>query len=176
MKDVLRKKYQEIRRNIVDKEGKDKRICEKFLRANIYQNSEIILAYYPLDEEVNIKPIILQALKDNKKVALPITIDKEGNMEFYFINSLNNLALGNFGIMEPKNSSKVTNFDKAVIIVPGIVFDYKGFRLGFGKGYYDRYLNTHSILSVGICYQECMIKELVVDKFDKKIDIIFADN
>jgi len=152
-------------------------ICEKFLSLDIYKNSNTILAYYPLPYEVNILPIIKKALKDKKKVALPITLDKCGNMEFYFIKNLNDLKKGNYGILEPimESKNKVNIFDNSICIVPGICFDLDKYRVGYGKGYYDRFLNLFKGVSIGLCYFECLIDKIKVDKYDQKVDIILTD-
>lgn len=177
MKEDLRKFYKIIRKNITNKELKDKLICDNFLNCEIYKNASIVLAYYPMAEEINIRPIIISALAQNKKVALPVTLDKDGDMEFYFINSLAELVRGNFGIMEPKKikKNKVTDFDNSVCIVPGICFDLKFNRLGYGKGYYDRFLSTYKGVSVGLCYHELLVKELPRDKYDKACEYICVD-
>jgi len=177
MKKELRKKYLTIRKEITQKDSKDKIICEKFLNMELYKKSDTILAYYPINTEINIIPIIKRALNDNKKVALPKTIDKSGNMEFYFINNLNNLVKGNFEIMEPimEPKNKVLNYNNALIIIPGICFDLNNYRLGYGKGYYDRFLKKISIMSVGLCYQECLINNIEVDEYDQKVDIVLTD-
>lgn len=177
MKDELRIKYRKIRKEIKDKDIKDKLICDNFLNCDIYKKAKVILAYYPLSEEINIIPIINDALMNQKQVALPITINKTGDMGFYFIDSIDNLVKGNFGIMEPikDNKKRVINFNDSVCIVPGICFDMKFYRLGYGKGYYDKFLATYSGISIGLCYQEMLVDKLPTDRFDKACEYICVD-
>lgn len=177
MKDELRIKYRKIRKEIKDKDIKDKLICDNFLNCDIYKKAKVILAYYPLSEEINIIPIINDALLNKKQVALPITANKTGDMEFYFIDSIDNLVKGNFGIMEPikDNKKRVIDFNDSICIVPGIIFDMRGYRIGYGKGYYDKFLRNNSITSVGLCYQEILQDNIPCDSYDVQVNYICVD-
>lgn len=177
MKEKLRIKYRKIRKEINNKDEKDKLICDNFLNSDIYKKAQVILAYYPLSEEINIIPIINDALINQKQVALPITINKIGDMEFYFIESIGNLVKGNFGIMEPikNNKKRVIDFNDAICIVPGIIFDKRGYRIGYGKGYYDKFLRNNNITSVGLCYQEILQDNIPSDSYDVPVTYISVD-
>ena len=115
--------------------------------------------------------------EDNKKIALPYCTDKDGNMSFYYINSFDDLITGSFGIREPditKCKIAVPD-DNTLIIVPGLSFDRFGYRLGYGKGYYDKFLSKHKIKTIGLCYKECLVEKIDTDKFDYKIDEVITD-
>lgn len=178
IKNELRQKYKSLRRNIENKEDKGKSICEKFISSELFKNAQEILCYYPLGYEVNTVEIIETALSSNKKVALPLCVDKNGKMEFYYINSIADLKKGSFSIMEPDTEKcvKCTEFSNAVCLVPALSFDLKGYRLGYGKGYYDRFLEKFTYISAGLCYNELIAEELPHDSYDKKVDYIFTDN
>ena len=95
-------------------------------------------------------------------------------MEFYLADSVNDLKQGMYGILEPDTDkcSKITDFSGALCLVPALCYDKKGFRLGYGKGYYDRFLEKFTITTVGLCYNELIKDTLPVDKFDKSVDYI----
>lgn len=178
MKKELRKSFKKLRSDISDKSIKDNKICVRFLESDLYAKAEQILCYAALKEEICTKLIIDCALKDNKRVALPYCTDLNGNMEYYYINSAADLKIGSFGISEPDTDKceKVLNFEKSVCIVPGLSFDVNGFRLGYGKGYYDRFLKKFTSVSVGLCYNELISSRLPVNEFDESVFYIAAED
>ena len=130
-----------------------------------------------LDRKLTEKFLSLDEYKDGKRIAVPKCIDKTGLMDFYYIDSTDCLKKGSFSIMEPDEEicEKVTDFSDGLCLVPGLCFDYQGYRLGFGKGYYDRFLEKFGGISVGICYSRCIEKELPKGIFDKNADILVTD-
>ena len=142
MKKLLRSKYKEIRRSIIDKEDRDNIIFNKVINNIKVNNASIILTYVSTKEEADTINIIKHFL-GKKKVAVP-RIDN-GIMNFYYINSLDELMEGYFGILEPTTNNKVTNFNNSICIVPGLCFDKENYRLGYGKGYYDKFLSNKNI-------------------------------
>ena len=84
-----------------------------------------------------------------------------------------NLKKGSFDILEPTSNDKVTS-NNCVCIVPGICFDKNGYRIGYGKGYYDKYLSNKSIYKIGICFKECLIDNMPHDLYDIKVDLIVS--
>lgn len=176
MKSELRKNYKLKRTQVEGRRFKDDKMCKFFLESSEYKESGTILGYYPLKNEIDILLILDRVLEDNKRLALPRCLDDRGNMEFCYVDDLSKLVDGPCGIKEPhKNMQKVERFDTAISIVPGIVYDRKGYRLGYGRGYYDRFLANNDIKSVGFCYEELLIDELPREEYDKKIDYIITD-
>jgi 5-formyltetrahydrofolate cyclo-ligase len=177
IKSELRKQIKIDRKNVDDKLNKDTAICNSLLSSNIYKNAKAILCYLATDSEINADSIILTALKDNKVVAVPYCVDNNGTMDFYVINSLNQLELGSFNIREPniQKSAKFNSFDNSLIVVPALCFDKKGNRLGYGKGYYDRFLQKHPLISVGLCYNSFVKNEIPTGEFDKAVDYIITE-
>ena len=97
-------------------------------------------------------------------------------MEFYSISSFDDLESGAYGIYEPKKEClKITADENTVCIVPGLAFDKSGFRIGFGKGYYDRFLSEFKGESVGLCYDECFSDILIKDKFDMCVSAVITE-
>ncbi len=175
-KKLLRKKYKEIRSSIGDYQKLSDDIFRLFINSGFYDDADVIFTYWSMDREVCTHNLIRRALYDGKKVALPKCVDKEGNMKFYFINSLEDLSVGMYGIMEPSDKFPADIFgENSVCVVPGLSFDNYGFRLGYGKGYYDRFLNSFSGIAVGFCYDECIAELLPRNEFDKKVDYIITN-
>lgn len=131
-KENLRKKYLELRKNIClsNKDKYNKEIFNRIIKLEEYLNSNLILTYVSLKDEVDTKGLIEYSLKLGKKVAVPKCIDKE--MKFYLINSLFDLREGNYGILEPIGEDIVNDFSNSICIVPGICFDKECNRIGYG--------------------------------------------
>ncbi|MGN0521061.1 MAG: 5-formyltetrahydrofolate cyclo-ligase [Eubacterium sp.] len=178
LKQDLRKELKQKRRKIKNKLSADSVICENLICSDEYLNAQTILFYAALDDEINIDSCINDTLLLGKKVALPACIDSDGNMEFYYIESLKNLKAGSFGVREPDIDKQpcVSDFSSAVCIVPAIAFDKKGYRLGYGKGYYDRFLEKFNSVSIGLCYNELILDELPIGEYDIPVDCIITQN
>ncbi len=172
MKEELRKKYLIIREKIKNKENKDNLIFEKVISHPKVMNASVILIYVSKDSEVDTLNLIKYFLK-KKKVAVPKI--ENNTMNFYYIHSLNDLEKGYFKILEPISKEKVTNFINAVCITPGICFSPKGYRIGYGKGFYDKFFYQNKIYALGLCYKECLIDIPFLDKYDYKVDNIITD-
>ncbi len=170
IKDTLRKKYKAVRSKITDNDN-----CENlFLSHNLYISSEVILVYASFNFEQSTRELISKALYDKKSVFLPRI--KSGEMKFYRIYSPDDLKPGFFGIDEPAGSELYSGCD-CVCIVPGIAFDKKGYRLGYGGGYYDKFLSTRdNIIKVGFCSKDCFADELPIESTDIKMDYIFYED
>lgn len=178
VKSELRKRFRQLRKTISDKNKKDFSICKIVLESNFFKNADQILCYYPLDNEINTIPIIEASLKCGKKTALPYCTDENGNMEFYYIHSLDDLKTGSYDIMEPDADmcEKVTDFNHSLCIVPAFSFDKKGFRLGYGKGYYDRFLKKFTFNSIGLCYNSFLSDSLPADEHDIAVEYIATED
>lgn len=178
MKKELRKRLKEQRRSITDKSATDKKICSYLIRSDVFKNADTILFYAALDDEINIDECIDFALSQGKKAALPVCLDDNGNMKFYYINSLNDIKTGHFGVREPDINicREVTDYNGSICIVPAIAYDKKGYRLGYGKGYYDRFLENYSFISVGLCYNDLVIDVLPTGKYDIPVDCIITED
>ncbi len=176
-KNKLRKKYKNIRNNLSNKSKLDETIFDKVVSLESYKKSNFIIAYVSTKIEVDTRKIIEFSLSQGKKVAVPKCIDGTRNMDFYFINSFDDLETGTFSVLEPKHNLcvKVENFKNSICIVPGLAFDGKGYRLGYGKGYYDRFLNNYKGKKIGLCYCRCTLNSLIVGKFDKHVDLLITE-
>ena len=171
-KNELREKYKNIRKNILNKEEKSKEITNNIINTEEYKKSKIIGIYYSLDSEVNTKYLIDKSLNDKKIVCLPKVIDND--LVFYRYEKNNKLLKSSFGVLEPVNNEIISKNDINLMIVPGICFDKNNNRIGFGKGYYDRYLGGTNIYKIGICFEEQLLKDdyILCEENDIKMDKI----
>lgn len=171
-KEFLRKKYKEKRDNIKNKVTKDNLIYQKVINNKDILSSKTLLIYISINSEVDTIKIINYFLYA-KNIAVPKIIDN--NMYFCYITNLNDLTPGKYNIPEPTNENIVTDFDNSICIVPGICYDKENYRIGYGKGYYDRFLSKNKIKTIGLCYKECMIEKIDNDKYDYKIDEVITE-
>ena len=175
-KKALRKKFKEIRNSVSDVRELSRQICSFVIESDFYKNADAVFTYYSDGSEVDTLTIIEKALRDNKKVALPKCSDRNGNMRFYYISSPEDLSEGMYGIMEPSADFPADDFSsKSLCVVPGLSFDKDGYRLGYGKGYYDRFLSQFKGVSIGMCFDECLTSYLPRDEFDIKVDYIITN-
>lgn len=177
MKDGLRRELIKKRSLIAEREKKDAEIAHILLNCDLYLNARTVLFYASVGDEVNTKPCIEAALEQGKKVALPVCTDKNGNMKFYYINSFDCLKRGLFGISEPDVllCRETEDFSDSVCIVPGVSFDRQGYRLGYGKGYYDRFLKNYTSHSIGLCYNELIEDKLPTGDYDIPVGIVITE-
>lgn len=178
-KTELRQKFKNFRISL-DKDTKashDNAIMGRILSLRQYRISPLILTYVSTSIEVDTIHLIEHSLSLGKKVAVPRCVPNTRNMEFYLINSMNDLQPGTFGVLEPiiENCIKIDQFDGSLCIVPGLGFDSNGYRIGYGKGYYDRFLNNYDGLTIGICYYNCVKWTLPHGRFDKRVDLLITE-
>ena len=172
-KKEIRNKYKLIRSKIQHKPEKSLKICSVLMMTEEYKKAEIIALYAPLEDEVDTSPVINDALKAGKKVLLP-KIESKSEMNFYETGSIFNLNA--LGIKEPQGTKKYSPEQIDLIIIPLVCTDEKKNRIGFGGGYYDRYLSTYKGTSIGICFDEQFSAEhLPCEEHDIKPDIILSD-
>lgn len=166
----LRNEIKRFRKNMPKelKQNYDNKISDIFLSSSTYKLSDMVLSYVSTDIEVDTMKIILKAFEDKKIVAVPRCIKNSRKMEFIVINSLNDLEKGSFGVLEPKLTivKKANPTNKSVCIIPALSYDKFGYRLGYGGGYYDRFLSNFKGNKVGIIYNENITEQLIHGKFD----------
>lgn len=184
-KSSLRKELIRKRLMIPDDERKDldSAVFDKIVSMDEYIKADIILVYVSYNGETDTYRLIKDALNRSKRVACPVCSKLNGEpfLEFCFIDSIDELMEGYRGIPEPdKNKAqKVIEKDigQALVIVPMVGYDREGNRLGYGKGYYDRFLSSYDHRNaIGIAYsiQEC--EKLPAESHDIKPDTIITDD
>ena len=177
-KQDLRARSKERRRNMKSEEKQllDKAVADNVRRLKEYRPAKTILIYMSTPIEVDTIGIIKNAWADGKRVAVPRCIPNTRDMEFHYIDNLDCLSVGTFSVLEPNPSlPTVTDFSGCLMIVPGMHFDMKGYRIGYGKGYYDRYMVRFTGISAGICYSGELKPFLYHGRYDRHVDIIVTD-
>ena len=170
MKDTLRKEMLLTRKNISNKKSKSKVIETKLLDLDIYKKSKVIAIYNSMKDEVNTTYLINESLK-NKIVLLPKVIDNK--MIFIKIDNDTKYSKSSFKVLEPIGKEYTDKID--LIIVPGVSFDKNLNRLGYGKGYYDKYLANSNLYKIGICFDEQIVNNLPIEEFDIKMNLVITE-
>lgn len=176
-KKELRKKYIKIRKEIKNKEEKSIIIQNKIMNLEIYKKAKVICLYSNLIDEVSTSLLIKESLK-TKTVLLPKVIN-DNEMIFVKITSLNDLQKGTYNIMEPISNLEFDKNQIDLMIIPGIVFDKEKNRIGFGKGYYDKYLHSlKKVYTIGICFNNQVLESSLIktDKNDVKLSSVISED
>jgi 5-formyltetrahydrofolate cyclo-ligase len=151
---------------------KSKTIQEFVIKSKEFESAKVVGTYYALGSEVTTELIIKRATILGKKIALPRV--EEDKITFYELSSMKSLIRGRFGILEPQPYEQMN--DIGILIVPGIAFDKKGNRLGYGMGFYDRLLSCKRTFSIGLAYSFQLLENLPHDKYDKRLDAIASED
>lgn len=157
----------------------DDRITQKFLATSEYAEATTVLTYVSVSSEVSTRMFIECALRDGKTVAVPRCLPGHC-LEFVAIASLEQLVPAPFNLLEPpKDLSALTEvqMSNAICIVPALLVDTKGYRLGYGAGFYDRFLSTYSGKKICLVYQHNLSKtELPHTEFDVPVDMVITES
>ncbi len=179
-KKKLRAGFRLLRNSFSEEERKvsDRAMQKKLFSLHQYGLADTVLTYVSKDTEPDTIRIIQKAWRDGKRVAVPRCIDGTCEMAFYYLTSLKQLSEGSFGVLEPLPSQCQLfegNGKGSICIVPGMAFDCEGYRLGYGKGYYDRFLSGYEGFTVGVCYSKCVKWSLPRSKYDKPVDMLVTE-
>ena len=201
-----KKDKKEIRREVTEKKNKltkeqvtewSLQLKEKFCGLEEYKNAESIYFYLTFNKEVQTAPMIRRALADGKRVAVPVTLPsgnsfyKDGRpkadyMEFIYVSSMKQIEefpLSSMGIPEPdqeiviREPERVAEEKKVLILMPGLAFDKNGNRIGYGGGFYDKYLSSHpdtEFTKVALCFAFQIYDEIPTEPHDEKMDQILS--
>ena len=181
-KPLLRQQMREAKRQHQEKLAQmSEEIVEKLRKILSSQPLNTIMAYWPLPDEVDIRPLIHWLVGQGKTVVLPKVTGDE-TMELRRYTSQDDLAEGAFHILEPVGESFTDYDDIDVVLVPGMAFDAAGHRLGRGKGYYDRFLSSHfspltthpSPLIIGICFPFQRVAEVPTEDYDVCMNEVYS--
>ena len=155
------------------KQAIDQALTERLLQHRFYQEAKVIATYLSFPHEFQTQGLIEQALKDGKKVLIPKTYPK-GHMDFVVYNS-QQLVKTSFGLLEPQGDLEVVDASQIDLIhVPGLAFTTEGYRIGYGGGYYDRYLKHFSGYTFSTVYP-CQIKDFIPEKHDIPVQEVLID-
>lgn len=166
--------------NINKKQEIENKMFENFFEQSFWKEAKIVGITYATSLEWNTEIIIQRGWDENKKMVLPVCSRKNRTMNFYQINNFNELERGYANILEPSDYSNKVIMNEWIdlLIVPGLVFNVKGYRIGYGGGFYDRYLSEpfHTTTTVSLAAEEQLKESLPIDSYDIPVDYIITEN
>lgn len=160
----------------------NKRIFKRITGLNAWKKGRTLLLYLPVNGEADTWPLFEEGLARKCRVLLPCCRkDEPGCMDFFRVMHKNQLALGAYNIPEPDTDVCVRMDDPQadIVLVPGVGFDRKGHRIGYGGGYYDRFLTRHPMdhaLIIGLAFSCQIMDQLPHDPWDKRVDVIVTED
>ena len=149
------------------------KIHNRLKQIEIFRNAKKIACYYPIGSEVLTQNIMQELLGDGKEISLPKV--QEDDLIFRKITGLKDLEKGAFGIMEPKDNCPEVN-DIDVVLVPTVGITKNGFRLGYGHGFYDRFISKSNAKTISLTYSKQIVKSIPVSENDEKIDWVVTED
>ena len=172
-KKELRRAIREKKRAMTEEEicSRSARLAELFLASEAYRNAKTIYGYMPYNQEVRTVPMLEQALKDGKRVAVPKCYGDE--MKFIYLDDLTKVEKGYANIPEPIADGPEGDDPTALVLMPGMAFDPQGHRIGYGGGFYDKFLSRepdHPTLA--LCYEFQMLPSLETEAHDIPVDYV----
>ena len=190
-KEKVRKKAVETRDSIDEesRQHKSEEIAKKILEADWFKEADIVLSYHAFRSEVEVDTLNRAVLTQGKKLYLPKTYVKEKQIRFFEITDLSKLKRGYQKIWEPTGEEPEFSFEtvkeeqkKVLMIMPGTAYDARGYRMGYGGGYYDRYLNAHEaewkiidFMTVFAAFSEQKMILIPGERCDVKPDVIVTE-
>ncbi len=181
-KDAIRQKIKRQINSLTDKEKQEAgiRVAELFINSIPLEGINKISGYYPIDNELNVKPLMNELRKLDKKICLPVMKREDNPMIFRSYDEGDVLCLDRIyrRISEPISAKKIMT--PQIMILPLLAFDRKGSRLGYGRGYYDRTLahlrrQGRKIVAVGVGYSVQLLDQVPYDKYDQKLDFAVTE-
>lgn len=180
-KDDIRAAYSQKRKAIPDniKRELDSAVCRAAVNMASFRYADIVLLYAATHDEINIDEIANEALKRGKKIAYPRCNKETHTMTYHYVSSLSELSPDSYGINEPPKDAPVytpeSDTATALCFVPGLVYDKAGYRIGYGKGFYDRYLSSFSGCSIGVVYSDSILPAVPRGRYDVSVDILLTE-
>jgi 5-formyltetrahydrofolate cyclo-ligase len=167
------KERREIKYSVWQKNSNS--ISQLLINSSFFENCNSIHSYVSYDNEVDTHQIISHALSDSKKVYTP-KVSSAFELTHHKISDLNSLHKSKQGILEPINSSPIMDENPECILIPGLAFDHIGHRLGYGGGYYDRFLEQCNGLKIGLFFEFQKITSTLPESHDVKLNLVITEN
>lgn len=156
-------------------ESASQRLAARLVQTDAYQNALSIYGYLSFNQEIRTMPILQRAIADGKRVAVPKVFGDE--MRFIWLDDLSQVAPGYYDIPEPIADGPIADDALALVLMPGLAFDPEGHRIGYGGGFYDRYLASHpEHRLVALCYGFQLVDRLDCEAHDIPVDMVIADD
>ena len=172
-KKELRRSIREQKRAMTEEEivRRSAKLGELFAASEAYKNAKTIYGYLPYNQEVRTVPMLEQALKDGKRVAVPKCYGDE--MRFIFMDDLSKVEKGYANIPEPIADEPIADDETALVLMPGLAFDPEGHRIGYGGGFYDKFLAAEpNHPTLALCYEFQMLPRLETEEHDIPVDFV----
>ena len=172
-KKELRRQIREQKRAMTEAEivSASERLGELFLNCAQYREAKTIYGYLPYNQEVRTVPMLEQAMKDGKRVAVPKCYGEE--MRFIYMDDLSKVEKGYANIPEPIADEPVAEDKTALVLMPGMAFTKDGKRMGYGGGFYDKFLAAEpEHPTVALCYAFQMVEDLPTEDYDIPVDCV----
>lgn len=164
-----------LSKNEAEKKRQEKIILEKLFASDTWKKSKIIAVTLSMPQEFDTTPIIKQASIDKKVVGIPKTFAK-GKMDFYEYKLGDDVTMTSFGVLEPVSDQRLEPHTIELVIVPGVAFSNDGYRIGFGGGFYDRYLAKLNLRTVSLVLEPQVQNELPIENHDIPVQtLIYSD-
>ena len=176
LRDFFTERRASLCRDLDRKNALDAEIQTRLIISPEYRAAKAVLVYMARPTEIATSMIIHAALANNKIAALPVCVD-DGVMVFREIRSLTALKPGKYGILEPDMSCPEYEAGEGDLCVcPALCCDMSGYRLGYGGGYYDRFLADFKGVKAALCYSDSVIPSIQTESFDAGMDVIHTDS
>ena len=172
-KQELRKAIRTRKRAMTEEEieQRSRCLCRKFLESAAYRDCRTLYGYLPYNQEVRTVPILEQAIADGKLVAVPKVYGDD--MKFIYLTDLTQVSKGYAGIPEPIADGPVARDETALVLMPGLAFDPQGHRIGYGGGFYDKFLAAEpNHPTLALCYDFQLLPELETEEHDIPVDTV----
>lgn len=169
----LRREIREKKRAMTEHDIclRSEKLAELFAASPAYRDAKTIYGYLPYNQEVRTVPMLEQALRDGKRVAVPKVYDE--TMRFIYLDDLSAVAKGYSGIPEPVADGPVADDPTALVLMPGLAFTLAGDRMGYGGGFYDRFLaDEPDHPTLALCYDFQIVESLPTEDFDIPVDTV----
>ena len=149
------------------------KLAALFCAHPLYQQAKSIYGYLPYNQEVRTVPMLRQAQLDGKRVAVP-KVYGETDMRFLWLDDPARIAPGAYGIPEPVDDGPEADDPAALVLMPGLAFDPQGHRLGYGGGFYDRFLAAEPHPTIALCYAFQLLPQLETEAHDIPVDAVLS--
>lgn len=176
-KQRLRKELLACREGVRGRAELSEKICGFLENWEPYKKAKAVLLYLWTGSEPQLDTLIGSGDKSGKRFFAPVCdLTEKGSMTFFQVKDSSSVLPGKYGIREPERNIPFDDAkENAICLVPGIAFDKEGFRLGYGGGYYDRFLESHNVFTAGICFQELLVDHLPHEPFDKRVNAVVTE-
>lgn len=154
-------------------------VCRSLLGLSCYDSAQTVMAFMSFRSEIETALAVRHILESGRRLILPVADREAGTLRLSLVKDLRDLSPGAFGILEPRPEAFIAAgpTDPDLILVPGACFDYKGFRIGYGGGYYDRFLPSarKDALFIGLCFDFQIVPNAWPESHDKPVDLVLSE-